>query len=163
MVAHEGCVAVQESFSPSETVFPCLMPVQQLLVVVGALPAAQLGLGHPKYLKIIFNAGLAKLPAVSFKIGHFQSRPGPLNWHGVNVLLHPENFCMGCQTGSWVIDGGRGTKEQQLVDSKKKDNKQLSRILDKTCKDRGVNPVSFMLRAVWISSINAMSALAKAS
>ena len=73
MVAHEGCVAVQESFSPSETVFK--LPVQQLLVVVRALPAAQLGLGHPKYLKIIFNAGLAKLPAVSFKIGHFQSCP----------------------------------------------------------------------------------------
>ena len=73
VVAHEGCIAVQESFSPSETVFPCLLPVQQLLVVVCALPAAQLGLGHPKYLKIIFNAGLAKLPAVSFKIGHFQS------------------------------------------------------------------------------------------
>ena len=60
LVAHEGCVAVQESFSPSETVFPCLLPVQQLLVVVGALPAAQLGLGHPKYLKIIFKCGSCK-------------------------------------------------------------------------------------------------------
>lgn len=95
VVAHKGRVAIQESFSPSETVFPCLLPVQQFLVVVRALPAAQLGLGHPKYLKIIFNAGLAKLPAVSFKIGHFQSRPGPLNWHGVHVLLHPEKFFTG--------------------------------------------------------------------
>ena len=100
--AHKSCVAVQESFSPSETVFPCLLPVQQLLMVVRAFPAAELGLCHPKYLKIIFNAGLAKLPAVGFKIGHFQIGPGPLNWHGVNVLLHPEKFERGRRNGSWV-------------------------------------------------------------
>ena len=88
-------------------------------MVVRAFPAAELGLCHPKYLKIIFNAGLAKLPAVGFKIGHFQIGPGPLNWHGVNVLLHPEKFERGRRNGSWVIDGGRGTKQQQLADSYK--------------------------------------------
>ena len=92
VTANEGGVPVQEGLSPSKTVIPSLLPVQQFLMVMGTFPAAELWLCHSKYLKIIFYTGLAKLPAISFKIGHLQVGRHLLDWHAVRLLLHPDRF-----------------------------------------------------------------------
>ena len=40
--ANDGSVPVQEGLSPSETVIPSLLPVQQFLMVMSTFPAAEL-------------------------------------------------------------------------------------------------------------------------
>lgn len=42
VTANEGGVPVQEGLSPSKTVIPSLLPVQQFLMVMGTFPAAEL-------------------------------------------------------------------------------------------------------------------------